>query len=114
MSSISSKVRQSVVLTADGQLQGLVNTSSTSTATNLLKVNIMNIFAQSSAADAEIKIFNETGSSKTASKLVFHGKFGTAANHVHEFKMPGAGIYCNEGAYVDVTNCDFFYVIGTF
>jgi len=40
MSSISSKVRQSVVLTADGQLQGLVNTSSTSTATNLLKVNI--------------------------------------------------------------------------
>jgi hypothetical protein len=28
--------------------------------------------------------------------------------------MPGAGIYCDEGAYVDVTNCDFFYVIGTF
>jgi hypothetical protein len=110
MSSISSKVRQSVVLTADGQLQGLV----AGTATNLLKVNIMNVFAQSTAADAEIKIYNETGSSKTASKLVFHGKFGTAANHVHEFKMPGAGIYCDEGAYVDVTNCDFFYVIGTF
>jgi len=110
MSSISSKVRQSVVLTADGQLQGLV----AGTATNLLKVNIMNVFAQSTAADAEIKIYNETGSSKTASKLVFHGKFGTAANHVHEFKMPGAGIYCNEGAYVDVTSCDFFYVIGTF
>ena len=74
MSSISSKVRQSVVLTADGQLQGLVNTSSTSTATNLLKVNIMNIFAQSSAADAEIKIYNETGSSKTASKLIIEPK----------------------------------------
>jgi len=110
MSSISSKVRQSVVLTADGQLQGLV----AGTATNLLKVNIMNVFAQSTAADAEIKIYNETGSAKTASKLVFHGKFGTAANNVHEFKMPGAGIYCNEGAYVDVTSCDFFYVIGTF
>jgi hypothetical protein len=111
--SITSKVRQTVVLTADGQLQGLVNTATTSTATNLTKINIMNVFAQSTDADAEIKIYNETGSA-TAKNLVFHGKFGAAANAVHEFKMPGAGIYCNEGAYVDVTNCDFFYVIGTF
>ncbi len=111
--SITSKVRQSVVLTADGQLQGLVNTATTSTATNLTKINIMNVFAQSTDADAEIKIYNETGSA-TAKNLVFHGKFATAANQVQEFKMPGAGIYCDSGAYVDLTNCDFCYVIGTF
>ena len=110
MSSISSKVRQSVVLTADGQLQALVN----GTATNLQKINIMNIFGQTSAADAEIKIYNETGDSKTATKLVFHAKFGTEANSNHEFTLPGSGIYCDEGAYVDLTNCDFCYVIGTF
>ena len=111
--SITSKVRQTVVLTADGNLQSLVNTPTTSTATNIKSINIMNIFGMSSAADAEIKIYNETGSA-TAKNLVFHGKFGTAANEVQEFKMPGAGIYCDEGAYVDLTNCDFCYVIGTF
>ena len=111
--SITSKVRQSVVLTSTGQLQGLVNTATTSTATSLTKINIMNIFGQATAANAEIKIYNETGSA-TAKNLVFHGKFGTAADEVQEFKLPGAGIYCDEGAYVDLTNCDFCYVIGTF
>ena len=111
--SITSKVRQTVVLTADGQLQGLVNTATTSTATNLTKINIMNVFAQSTDADAEIKIYNETGSA-TAKNLVFHGKFGAASNAVHEFKMPGAGIYCDEGAYITLANCDFCYVVGTF
>jgi hypothetical protein len=111
--SITSKVRQTVVLTADGQLQGLVNTATTSTATNLTKINIMNVFAQSTDADAEIKIYNETGSA-TAKNLVFHGKWAAADNVVQEFKLPGAGIYCNDGAYVDLTNCDFCYVIGTF
>ena len=106
----TSKVRQSVILTASGQVQKLIAGS----AANIGKANIMNVFAQSSAADAEIKIYNEVGSGATASALIFHGKFGTAANHVHEFKMPGAGIYCDEGAYVDLTNCDFCYVIGTF
>ena len=48
--SITSKVRQSVVLTADGQMQALVGGS----ATNITKANIMTIFAQSSDADAEI------------------------------------------------------------
>jgi hypothetical protein len=108
--SITSKVRQSVVLTGDGQLQGLVN----GTATNLVKLNVMNIFGMSSNTDAEIKIYNETGSSKTAARLVFHGKFGAAANAVQEFKLPGAGIYISDGAYVDLTNCDFCYVVGTF
>ena len=108
--SITSKVRQSVVLTADGQMQALVNGS----AANITKANIMTIFAQSSNADAEIKLYNEIGSGTTASKLIFHGKFGTAANHVHEFKIPGAGIYADTGIYADLTNVDFFYIVGTF
>ena len=111
--SITSKVRQTVVLTSTGQLQGLVNTATTSTATNLTKINIMNVFAQSTDADAEIKIYNQTGGA-TAKNLVFHGKWAAADNVVQEFKLPGAGIYCNDGAYVDLTNCDFCYVIGTF
>ena len=113
--SITSKVRQTVVLTADGNLQSLVYNSlaGTAAATNIKSINIMNIFAQSTTSNAEIKIYNETGSA-TAKNLVFHGKFGSADNAVHEFKLPGAGIYCNDGAYVDLTNCDFCYVIGTF
>ena len=112
--SITSKVRQSVILTASGQVQKLINTASTSTATNITKANIMTVFAQSSAADAEIKLYNEIGSGVTASKLIFHGKFGTAANHVHEFKLPGAGIYADTGMYAVLANIDFFYVVGTF
>ena len=111
--SITSKVRQSVVLTADGNLQSLVNTPTTSTATNIKSINIMNIYGMATAGDAEIKIYNETGSA-TAKNLVFHGKFATAANQVHEFKLPGAGIYCDEGAYITLANCDFCYVVGTF
>ena len=115
--SITSKVRQTVVLTATGQLQSLVmdNTAvpTTATATNIKKINIMNIFAMSSGANAEIKIYNQTGGA-TAKNLVFHGKFGTTANEVQEFKLPGAGIYCDEGAYAVLANIDFFYVVGTF
>ena len=108
--SITSKVRQSVILAADGQMQALVNGS----AANITKANIMTIFAQSSNSDAEIKLYNEIGSGTTASKLIFHGKFGTAADHVHEFKMPGVGIYADTGCYVVLSNCDFCYVVGTF
>jgi len=109
MSSIS-KVRQSVVLTASGQLQKLIGGS----AANITKAQVMTVFGQASNADAEIKIYNEIGSSATAAKLIFHGKFGTAANHVHEFKMPGVGIYADTGCYVVLSNCDFCYVVGTF
>ena len=107
--SITSKVRQSVILTASGQVQKLISGS----AANIAKANIMNIFAMSSAANADIKIYNETGSA-TAKNLVYHGKFGAAADAVHEFKLPGAGIYCDDGAYAVLTNIDFFYVVGTF
>jgi hypothetical protein len=107
---ITSKVRQSVVLTADGQVQKLISGS----AANITKANIMTVFAQSSAADGEIKLYNEIGSGVTATKLIFHGKFGTAANSVHDFKLPGAGIYADTGIYADLTNIDFFYIVGTF
>ena len=107
---ITSKVRQSVVLTADGQVTKLISGS----AANITKANIMNVCAQSSAADAEIKLYNEIGSGVTASKLIFHCKFGTVANHAQEFKLPGAGIYADTGIYADLTNIDFFYIVGTF
>ena len=107
---ITSKVKQSIILAADGQIQSLVAGS----AANITKCNIMSIFAQATAADAEIKIYNEIGSGVTASKLIYHGKFGTAANETIEFNLPGAGIYADTGMYADVTNCDFFYIIGTF
>ena len=111
MSSIS-KVRQSIVLTTSGQLQKL-NTSS-GAAMNITKAQVMTVYGMSSAANAEIKIYNEIGSGATGKKLIFHGKFGTAANNVHEFKMPGVGIYADTGCYVALTNCDFCYVVGTF
>ena len=111
MSSIS-KVKQSIVLTTSGQLQKL-NTSS-GAAINITKAQIMAVYGMSSNTDAEIKIYNEIGSSATAKKLIFHGKFGSAANAVQEFKLPGIGIYADTGCYVVLTNCDFCYVAGTF
>jgi len=108
--SITSKVRQSVVLTGDGQVQKLVN----GTATDIGKANILSIFAMSTATDGEIKLYNEADNSKTASKLIFHGKFGANDNAVHEFKIPAAGIFASDGIYADVTNVDFLYIIGTF
>ena len=111
MSSIS-KVRQSIGLTTSGQLQKL-NTSS-GAAMNITKAQVMTVYGMSSAANAEIKIYNEIGSSATAKKLIFHGKFSSAADDVQEFKLPGVGIYANEGCYVALTNVDFCYVVGTF
>jgi len=107
---VTSKVRQSVVLTGDGQVQALVGGS----AANITKANIMTVYAQSDAADGEIKLYNEADSSKTSSALIFHGKFGAADNAVQEFKLPGAGIYADTGIYADVTNVDFLYIVGTF
>ena len=111
MSSIS-KVKQSIVLTSSGQLQKL--DPSDGSAINITKAQIMTVYGQASNSDAEIKIFNEIGSGATAKLLLFHGKFGTTANEVQEFKLPGIGIYANTGCYVVLTNCDFCYVAGTF
>ena len=107
---ITSNVKQTIPLTADGLAQKYVKT----TATTITKARIMNVYGQASAADAEIKIYDEADGSKTASKLVFHVKFSNADNHGQSFVVPGEGIYCNAGMYVDLTNCDFCVIIGTF
>ena len=107
---ITSKVRQSVILAADGQVQALVGGA----AANITKANILTVYAMSNGANGEIKLYNEIGSGATAAQLIFHGKFGAAADAVQEFKLPGAGIYADTGIYADVTNIDFFYIVGTF
>ena len=109
MSSFSD-VKQSIPLTTDGLAQKYVNT----TATNITGGRIMYVYGQATDADAEIKIYDEADGSKTASKLVFHGKFSTAENHVHNFDIAGQGIKCDAGMYVDLTNCDFCTIIGAF
>lgn len=111
MSSIS-KVKQSIVLTTSGQLQKL--NPNDGSAINITKAQIMTVYGMSSNTDAEIKIYNEIGSGATAKLLIFHGKFGSAANAVQEFKLPGIGIYADTGCYVALTNCDFCYIAGTF
>ena len=35
-------------------------------------------------------------------------------NHYLPFDVPGLGIKCESGLYVDLTNCDFCTIIGTF
>ena len=107
---ITSNVKQTIPLTTDGSAQKYVKT----TATNITKARIMNVYGQASAADAEIKIYDEADDSKTASKLVYHVKFSNADNHGQSFTIPGEGIYCDAGMYVDVTNCDHVTIIGTF
>ena len=110
MSSSLTTVKQTIPLTADGLAQKYVNT----TATTITKARIMSVYGQASAADAEIKIYDEADSSKTASKLVFHAKFSNADNHGQNFDIAGQGIKCDAGMYVDLTNCDFCTIIGTF
>ena len=107
---ITSKVRQSVILAADGQVQKLIS----GVAANITKANIMTVYAMTSGLNGEIKLYNEIGSAGTAAQLIFHGKFGAAADAVQEFKLPGAGIYADTGIYADLTSIDFFYIVGTF
>jgi hypothetical protein len=103
-------VRQTIALAADGQMQKYVGTS----ATTITKARIMQVQAQSSAADGSVKIYNEADSSKTASALVFEAKWGTADNTEFSVKIPANGIYCDTGMYADLTNCDFLVVTGAF
>jgi len=103
-------VRQTIALTADGQITKYASGS----AVTITKARIMAVQAQSSAADGSVKIYNEADSSKTASALVFEAKWGTADNTEISIKVPGEGIYCDTGMYADLTNCDFLVVTGTF
>jgi len=103
-------VRQSIALTADGQITKYASGS----AVTITKARIMSVQAQSSAADGSVKIYNESDSSKTAASLVFEAKWGTADNSDFYVKVPGEGIHCKNGMYADLTNCDFLVVTGTF
>jgi len=103
-------VRQSIALTADGQITKYASGS----AVTITKARIMSVQAQSSAADGSVKIYNEDDSSKTAAALVFEAKWGTADNSDFYVKIPGEGIFCDTGMYADLTNCDFLVVTGTF
>ena len=103
-------VRQTIALAADGLLQKYVGT----TATTITRARIMSVQAQSSAADGSVKIYNEDDSSKTAAALVFEAQWGTADNSDFSVRIPGEGIYCKNGMYADLTNCDFLVVTGTF
>ena len=103
-------VRQTIAVAASAQLQKYVGTS----ATTITKARINAVSAQASAADASVKIYNESDSSATASKLVCELKFGTAANEWINFYVPGQGIYCDTGMYAVLSNCDFLVVTGTF
>jgi len=103
-------VRQTIAATSDGLLTKYASGS----AVTITKARILAIQAQSSAADGSVKIYNEADSSKTASKLVFEAKWGTADNSDFYVKIPADGIYCDTGMYADLTNCDFLVVTGAF
>ena len=102
-------VRQTIALTADGQMQKYVGT----TATTITKARIMAVQAQATGAGGSIKIYDTVGAT-TAAKLVFEAQWGTADNSDFSFKVPGDGIYCDTGMYADLTNCDFLVVTGAF
>jgi hypothetical protein len=96
---MNSDVKASVQLTSDGRLQGFIAGSSA----NLGPIRIKSIQAQSSAADGEIKIYDNTSAS---GDILVHLKWGTAANEGIEHYFPSSGVKFNTAAYVDVTNCD--------
>ena len=55
---ITSNVKQTIALTADGLAQKYVGAS----ATTITKARIMSVYGQATAADAEIKIYKESDS----------------------------------------------------
>lgn len=96
---MDSDVKASVQLTSDGRLTGYIAGS----AANLGPIRIKSIQVQSSAADGEIKIYDNTAAS---GDIKIHLKWGTAANESIEHIFGGAGVKFDTAAYVDVTNCD--------
>ena len=101
----SSDVKGSKALTATGQLQGFIGTGA-GTATTLGPIRIQSVQAQSSAADASIKIYDGTSASGT--KLLIEFKFGSAANEYFDHYLPNDGVKFDTGAHVVLANCDFF------
>ena len=95
-----SDVKASTALTSDGRLQGSVAGSNA----NLGPIRIKSIQCQSSAADGEVKIYDNTSA---AGVIKIHLKWGTAANEPFTMNFDGDGVRFETAAFVDVTNCDF-------
>ena len=95
-----SDVKASVALTSDGRLQGFIGGS----AANLGQVRIRSIQCQASAANGEVKIYDNTAASGV---IKIHLKWVTADGEPITMNFDGDGVRFETAAYVDVTNCDF-------
>jgi len=98
-------VKQTIAISSTDTLQKYVGT----TATDIGSARIKAMQAQSSAADASVKIYNATDAT-TASTLVFEAKWGTAANESLTFYIPLNGIRCKTAMHAVLSNCDFLVV----
>lgn len=98
-------VKQTIAISSTDTLQKYIGT----VATDIGSARIKAIQAQSSAADASIKIYNATDAT-TASTLVFEAKWGTAANESLTFYLPQNGIRCKTAMHAVLSNCDFLVV----
>ena len=98
-------VKQTIAISSTDTLQKYVGTSATDIGVSRIKA----VQAQSSAADASVKIYNATNAS-TASKLVFEAKWATAANESFTLYLPPRGIFCNTAMHAVLSNCDFLVV----
>ena len=98
-------VKQTIAISSTDTLQKYIGT----VATDIGSARIKAIQAQSSAADASVKIYNATDAT-TASTLVFEAKWATAANESFTFYLPPRGIFCSTAMHAVLSNCDFLVV----
>jgi len=98
-------VKQTIAISSTDTLQKYIGT----VATDIGVARIKAVQAQSSAADASVKIYNATDAT-TASTLVFEAKWATAANESFTFYLPPRGIYCSTAMHAVLSNCDFLVV----
>jgi len=98
-------VKQTIAISSTDTLQKYIGT----VATDIGVARIKAVQAQSSAADASVKIYNATSAS-TASTLVFEAKWATAANESFTFYLPQRGIFCSTAMHAVLSNCDFLVV----
>jgi len=98
-------VKQTIAISTTDTLQKYVGTSATDIGVAKLKA----VQAQSSAADASVKIYDATDAT-TASTLVFEAKWATAANESFTFYLPTNGIRCKTAMHAVLSNCDFLVV----
>jgi len=98
-------VKQTIAISSTDTLQKYVGTSATDIGSARLKA----VQAQSSAADATVKIYDATDAT-TASTLVWEAKFGTAANESFTFYLPQNGIRCKTAMHAVLANCDYLVV----